>query len=348
MNTKSVSKYAQIRNLIDSTLVPHTAFQAAKDRVMQCLEHANGANEPICLLVGSESRTGKTTLIESVYMEHPVQRSVEGLSVPVLRVRTPAKPTVKALAACMLKAVGDPYFDKGTESERTERLYTLLRACSVRMIIIDEFQHFYDKGMRTVMHHTADWLKGLVDESHIALVVVGLPSSRIIIEQNEQLTGRFLAPIGLPRFKWSDPEHREEFCGILDAFHSALSRHFDLPELYAEEVAFRCYCATGGLMGYLTKFLRQAVWNAADARRKTITLENLATAHQAAVWSTTDMSDTPNPVSKKFRCSPSDELMARVAKLGTPIEGQPMRRGGRHRGITLETGGEIFVQRPLV
>ncbi|MGH9350937.1 MAG: TniB family NTP-binding protein, partial [Terriglobia bacterium] len=199
-----------------------------------------------------------------------------------------------------------------------------------------------------VMHHTADWLKGLVDETRMALVVVGLPTSRIIIEQNEQLTGRFLAPIGLPRFKWSDPEHREEFSAILEAFHSALSEHFDLPELYAEEMAFRCYCATGGLIGYLTKFLRQAVWNVADARKKTITLGDLAVAHQAAVWSTTDMSDTPNPFSKKFQCSPSSELMCRVARLGVPIEGQPVRRGGRHKGIALETAGEIFKRQDLV
>ena len=348
MNTKSVSKDAKVRNLIDSTLVPHTAFQEAKDRILQCLEHANGANEPICLLVGSESRTGKSTLIESVYMEHAAQRTPEGLTVPVLRVRTPAKPTVKALAACMLKAVGDPYFDKGTESERTERLYTLLRACNVRMIIIDEFQHFYDKGLHTVMHHTADWLKGLVDETRIALVVVGLPTSRIIVEQNEQLTGRFLAPIGLPRFQWSDPEHREEFSAILEAFHSALSKHFDLPELHAEEMAFRCYCATGGLIGYLTKFLRQAVWNAADARKDTITLANLAVAHQTAVWSTTNMADVQNPFSRQFHCSPADELMVRVTKLGTPIEGQPVRRGGRRRGNTLEASREIFTQRDLV
>ena len=113
-------------------------------------------------------------------------------------------------------------------------------------------------------------------------------------------------------------------------------------------LAFRCYCATGGLIGYLTKFLRQAVWNAADARKDTITLANLAVAHQTAVWSTTNMADVQNPFSRQFHCSPSDELMVRVTKLGTPIEGQPVRRGGRRRGNTLEASREIFTQRDLV
>jgi len=79
--------------------------------------------------------------------------------------------------------------------------------------MIDEFQHFQDKGSRRIMHHVADWLKILVDDSKVALVVAGLSSCGAVISQNEQLAGRFLSPILMPRFDWKIDNHREEFVG---------------------------------------------------------------------------------------------------------------------------------------
>jgi hypothetical protein len=46
------------------------------------------------------------------------------------------------------------------------------------MVMIDEFQHLYDRddrGKRQIMLHVADWLKVLIDETRSTLVVAGLP-----------------------------------------------------------------------------------------------------------------------------------------------------------------------------
>lgn len=307
-----------LRNVVDNTLVPHSAFGKASARLEQCFTYADGAVEPICNALVGESRTGKSRALEECCTNHPQVRTPDGLYVPILRVKTPSKPTVKGLAELMLRAMNDPRFDAGTENAKTIRLQTLMRNAATRMVMIDEFQHFYDKGSHKVMHHVADWLKILVDDSKVALVVAGLPSCRAVLDQNEQLAGRFLSPIFMPRFDWKNDEHREEFVGILAAFQESLGEHFDLPRLDSAEMAFRCYCATGGLMGYLTKFLRQAVWNAIDDNRKSISLDDLASAHDQAVWSHAGVSDIASPFSRSFFPLPSEDLLAKIARIGTP------------------------------
>jgi hypothetical protein len=39
-----------------------------------------------------------------------------------------------------------------------------MQGTQTRMIMIDEFQHFYDKGTKLIIHHVTDWLKILVGD----------------------------------------------------------------------------------------------------------------------------------------------------------------------------------------
>lgn len=320
-----------LRTIVESTLVPHTAFERASHRLQQCFTYAAGAAEPICLAVVGESRTGKSRLLEEYFANHPQERTAEGARVPILRVKTPSKPTVKGLVELMLQTIGDPRFGFGTENQKTSRLRVLMENAGVRMVMIDEFQHFYDKCSHTVAHYVADWLKILVDNSPVALVVAGLPSCLAVLEQNEQLGGRFLSPEVMPRFLWSIDDHREEFIGILAAFQESLGRHFDMPPLDSAEMAFRCYCASGGLVGYITKFLRQAVWDALDDNRKSIPLEYLAVAHAKSVWNREKLSGVASPFSRSFVPYPTEDLIAKILSIGKPIIEVPAPRKGRTR-----------------
>lgn len=322
---------ASVFNIVENTLIPHSAFEKASKRLAQCLRHADGSSEPICIAVVGESRTGKSRVLEECVAAHTPTRLPDGLTVPILYVKTPSKPTVKSLAELMLKGLQDPRFDAGTENAKTIRLRTLMRNAGTHMVMIDEFQHFYDKGSHKVMHHVADWLKILVDDSKVALVVAGLPSCQAVLDQNEQLSGRFLAPVSMPRFDWSNEAHRAEFMGILGAFQDSLGTHFDLPALDTADMAFRCYCGTGGLMGYLTKFLRQAVWNALDEDRSTITIEHLALAHEQTIWNRDRISGVTSPFSRQVQLSPTPHLLAEINRIGLPAPEiiRPRARGSR-------------------
>lgn len=304
-------------SIVEQTLIPHAAFEEAQRRLDQCYKYSLDSPEPVCLALVGESRTGKSRSIEEFRLKHTSYRTAEGFKVPILCVQAPSKPTVKSLAEVLLENLGDPKPSAGTENAMTCRLKHLMRAAGTRMIIIDEFQHFQDKGTHKIMYHVADWLKVLVDTTHIALVVSGLPSCLAVVHQNEQLAGRFLSPIHMPRFDWRSDDDRDMFIAILEAFHVRLSQYYDLPDFGDESMAFRFYCGTGGLIGYVARFLRTVVWNAEDCKSRVISLSDLERGNQTAVWGSDGISKLLNPFSRDFIAAPNEALLAEIRKLGT-------------------------------
>ena len=271
-------------DVIGKILVSHTAFSDAVSQIESCFEYSTASNDPICIALVGESRTGKSRVLETCALNHPVERLEDGLIVPILRIKAPSKPTVKGMIEVMLDGLGAPDSHRGTENEKTRRLKILLTETQTHMVMIDEFQHFVDKGTKAVMHHVADWLKILVDDMKCALVVAGLPTCQAVIETNEQLGGRFLAPIQMPRFSWENVQHRREFRSILRSFDDELGKAYEIPKLYLDEMAFRFWCATGGLFGYLVKLLRSVVWLCrVNGRKQIITLADLDVAHARSV-----------------------------------------------------------------
>jgi hypothetical protein len=254
---------------------------------------------------------------------------------------------VKGLVELLLGAIGDPRFTTGTENAKTMRLKHLMREVGTFMVVLDEFQHFFDKGSQTVMYQVADWLKILADESRCALVVAGLPTCRAVIDQNEQLAGRFAAPVVMPRLDWAIESDRLEFLAILQAFDEVMAGVLDCPTLAGEEMAFRCYCSCGGLIGILSKFLRQLVWNASTSNRKVLKLKDLQEAHKQSIWSIqregTPIEQSPHVMPNPFAADflkqfKREELLLWATHIGRPAMRQPRvsqskgRKSGRDSG----------------
>ncbi len=301
---------------VDQILVPHLVFNKAKERIETHLMAAQHYHEPICIAIIGDSRAGKSRLLECITKEHPKTRTAEGMIIPVLSIKTPAKPTVKGLVEIMLCEIGDPlWFKRGSETEKTEQLYILLKQVKTHTLIVDEFQHFYDKASHKVQHYLSDWLKNFVDRTGLMIIVAGLPDCMAVINQNEQLRGRFVAPIHMPRFGWSTAEEQGEFAACLESFQEGLKRYY-FPELGSDEMAFRFYCATGGLIGYIVKILYQACLNAQMANTQTITMQNLAIAYEEAVWTDT-VRPLKNPFSANFDASPVERLLEMAKQVGT-------------------------------
>lgn len=341
MNTHTYTPTA-----VDQIIVPHLAFQNAKQRIETHLLAAQHYKEPTCIAVVGESRTGKSRLLACIAKQHPKQRTDHGLVIPVLCIKIPSKPTVKGLVETLLREIGDPLWAKrGSENEKTERLYTLLKQTRTHTVVLDEFQHFYDRMSHKVQYYLSDWLKIFVDRSGLTLIVAGLPDCMAVINQNDQLRGRFLAPIKMPRFDWQKEEDRDEFAACLESFQNALPR-FDLPELASESMAFRCYCATGGLIGYVAKILHQACINAqmdnsAHDGKLVITMADLGRAYAEAVWCD---SITPlmNPYATDFDATPVQALLDMAQHIGTASPEVTTARTRKLSGKYLPTAAEVL------
>jgi Bacterial TniB protein len=307
-------------NIVERMVIPHTAFAEARQRIEQCFAFSAAKAEAEGLAIVGESGTGKTSVLKSFQANHMPTRGPDGMEIPILYASVPPMPTVKSLAGVMLAALNAPDCERGTENEKSRRLRILMRETGTRMVMIDEFQHFYDRGKRQIMLHVADWLKVLIDETRSTLVVAGLPSCRVVINENEQLARRFMASIQLPRFSWTDPRQRGEFISILEEYHNQIAKDFKVPALHSDEMAFRFFLATGGLMGYLSKLLRTTLRDAADRKRVSITLEDLNLAHARAMWFDPTVQEQLKPFERGFRGEATVDALDRASRIGTISE----------------------------
>ena len=313
--------------ICESLIVSHTAFEEAVRMLEQCFFFAECKNEAEGVALTGESGSGKTSVIQVFYDKHAPWRSDDGMEVPVLFVTVPATPTVKSLAGVLLRALHDTLPPPTTENAMTHRIKVLMKGTGTRMIIIDEFQHFHDRGRLKIAHNVADWLKILIDQTRTTLVVAGLPSCMAVIDQNEQLARRVSAPIQLPRFDWNKPEDRKQFRKILHTYKEALSVRFDLPDLSSRTMAYRFWIATGGLIAYVSKILRHAERNAVLSGAQSISLGDLHVAHTKTVWTVGRVKETPQPFRDDFDTGETIEMVERGGEIGKATEeGVPRAR----------------------
>jgi DNA transposition AAA+ family ATPase len=319
--------------ICESLTIPHAAFEDASQRIEQCFLFAENKAEAEALAVVGEAGCGKTTALMHFYERHQPWRSESGMEIPVLTATVPANPSVKSLAAVLLTALKDPLSSHGTENQMTERIKRLMRETGTRMVMIDEFQHFQDRGNHKIAHSVADWLKILIDNTRTSLVVAGLPSCMAVIDQNEQLTRRFSAPVQLKRFDWHVPEDRTQFRNILVTYHKSIAPVYDTPDLSSRNLAFRFWVATGGLITYVAKIMKQAERTALLRNNKSITLNDLHHAHIQSMWAAHRLAELPKPFLDDFDTGETADLLSRASQIGKAIEPPAATRKRTSRAV---------------
>lgn len=238
---------------------------------------------PVCKHIFGDSRSGKSFIVRSFEAQYPAVRTETGLKKTVIYAQVPAIGTAKGLMSALLEALGDPYWSQGTTSSLLARLKKLLREVECKMIILDEFQHLADKGQKHTLKCTTDWLKALVERESFSLVCVGLPESKSIIQQSEQLRTRFSSSIEVPTYDWTIDSSQKLFRAVVKGFQRNMAP-FEVPDLSSSLVSLRLYIACGGRIGLLSKILDRAVKNAVWEDRTAIKLEHLDEAFQEEIW----------------------------------------------------------------
>jgi hypothetical protein len=229
------------------------------DELVRAFEMNSLTPDPECIALLGQFRTGKTTLVESFYAQHPRTVGSESTRVPVLKAVVPAKASMNALLTALLAALGDPLADRGSMGMKSHRLQQFIRDCGVQMVILDEANHFVDRDSQRVLHDVSNAMKSLVKEHNIACVLVGLPYTAEVLKVNEQFGSLFGDPHLLAPFQWDEavPETVEEFRLFLRQVESQLP----LPtqnSLASREMAWRCFVASHGKVGYIMRLLRRA------------------------------------------------------------------------------------------
>lgn len=198
--------------------------------------------------------------------------------IPILAVTIPAPATVKTVVTKMLWQLGDPAYDKGTIGIQTIRLIGLLKNCGVELIVLDEFQHFIDRDSAKVLQTVSNWLKTLILDTNLPIILIGLPEAEQILKLKSmsQLSRRFAHRYYLRPFIW-EVDNGVEFRTFLHLLESELPLK-EKSHLADEEMAKRFYFASGGIVAYVMKLIRAGTYLALTQNCEHLNLNILAHA----------------------------------------------------------------------
>ena len=298
-------------DLVEKVFIQYPRLKKLRVRIDFCRTRSKTAAEPECMLIAGDTGTGKTTLIKWYAGDFPVRILPERRIQPVLVVLVPSPATVKGLATEMLKVLGDPAADKGAVSSQTLRLRKYLAVCEVELIILDEFQHFDDRQSKNVLKTISDWLKNLINQCNVPIVLVGMPGCESVLDQkgNEQLKRRFAARDEILPFSWETREGVNEFRQLLKGIDDALPlmKHSHLADL---KTAFLIYTATNGVIDYVMELLRWAAALAIKSGSEEIDRELLAQAYEERIAQAFPMQ--PNPFNPRADINQRKEVHKRA------------------------------------
>lgn len=174
----------------------------------------------------------------------------------------------------LLLALGDPAWSSGTVQTLTNRAVKLLHRCGVEPIVFDEFHHLFDIDRAKVMTKAAQWLKVLIVNTRIPVVVCGMPEAEHVLRA-EHTERRFKERLTLRCFNWRTPAGHQEFCGMLKRLDGVLPLA-ESSGLAEPDMAGRLFQACRGVSDYLMTLMRSGVAETLGRGQERIEVSDLA------------------------------------------------------------------------
>jgi len=274
-------------------IILHPRFREAVALLEHCHKASRQAAEPVCGALLGASGVGKTSVVDHYCRLHPPEETDCATRQPVLKVTLQPDARPKGIAADLLLALGDPAWSSGTVQTLTNRAVRLLRHCGVELIVMDEFHHLFDMDRAKVMTKASQWLKVLVVNTGVPVVVCGMPEAEYVLSA-EHTERRFKQRLTLRCFTWRTSPGRKEFCGMLKRLDESLPLA-DLSGLAEPELAGRFYLACRGVPDYLMTLVRGGVVEAIGRQGKRIELADLARVYERILAQQRALAEQSNP-----------------------------------------------------
>ena len=244
---------APLRNII----VQHPHFNEAVERVSD-FERRTEAGERLILPILGPTRVGKNCCIETLQEKYP-EILIDGVRHRrIILVKTPPKPTLRSLPESILLALGlRGWSSFGSNDALTAHARKILARCKTRYVIFDEIQHVIELRSNKTNRSVSDWLKNFLDETNISIILLGLPSAIRVLDSNEQLRDRALAPLHLLPYNWMVNKEQFHFREAIHQIFTVLVEDGFVINFHDElDIAF--YISCGGRIGMVIKLLQEA------------------------------------------------------------------------------------------
>ncbi len=218
-----------------------------------------------CRVIG-DSRTGKTFACNAYRLKHiPLQSKGDAPIVPVIYWHATTETGQRELFVGWLEHLKYRVVN-GTISELRSRVYRLLQACQVEMIIIDEAHRLRPK--------TFSEIRDVFDLLGIAVVLVGTDRLDAVVRRDEQVHNRFMA---CHRFHRFDSQQLEETTAIWEEYVLKMPQPSHLTSAAMQKILGE---TTRGYLGSLDEILRNAARRALQNGQSRIELGLLSQVAQ--------------------------------------------------------------------
>lgn len=276
-------------------VVHHTRFHHALNTLERKYQFHRPTDASTGITVTGPTGAGKTSLLEQFMRKHAHEEKLtpDGWIKPIISITVPAYPSMKDFLITLFHAIGaDPGSRVETIACKSQRLTTLIKHCGVKVIILEEFQHFL-KASDSKILLTASLLKNLMNNTNIMLILSGIDVTNLLSFE-QQLGRRNSARLELERFNWYNDHDQEEFSKIVMAFVEKIQQHgWSLPEITDPELISMFYRATEGNICYIKAIWSEAVDTCRWEKRTNITMFDLQNAWYNTIKSV--FPDNENP-----------------------------------------------------
>ncbi|MFF2063185.1 TniB family NTP-binding protein [Streptomyces sp. NPDC058200] len=245
---------------------------AAVERLETLLAWPSKQRMPNLLLIGP-TNNGKSMIVEKFRRSHPPLSHPDREEIPVLVVQMPSEPSVGRFYTALLTALRAPLRSRYRLADLEQLVVRLLRAATVRMLVIDELHNVLG-GRGDTRREFLNLLRYLGNELRIPLVGVGTRDAYLAIRADDQLENRF-APLTLPRW-----EADEDACSLLASFATSFPLRRPSPIATAEMVGY-LLTRSEGTIGELALLLTDAAVAAIESGEETINQRTLLLAPYA-------------------------------------------------------------------
>jgi DNA polymerase III delta prime subunit len=270
------SKEERINKAHKECWIRYEAADNIINRVKKLMNLPQKSRMPNLLIVG-DTNNGKTSILNRLLKEHPINENTEGETkiIPLIRIQAPVDADEGRFYDLVLKEFNAPSSPSYRPVVKYNQITTIAPLVKLKTLLIDEI-HDILAGSKTKQKVFRCAIKQLGNDLRIPIIGAGTIEALNAIKSDPQLSNRF-TPIFIPKWKiFHEKDRRKEpFLILLSSLNKTLPLKKE-SKLTSKDISEKLMSMCEGLIGELVSILAMATEEAIITEKEEITLEILS------------------------------------------------------------------------